>query len=43
MLVFYTRKSCIFAMISRIPLSGTEMDDLRAKSSHLGVNWTDIH
>ena len=37
------RKSCIFALISRIPLRDTEMDDLRAKSSSLGVNFTDIH
>ena len=31
------RKSCICAMIFRIPLSDTRMDDLRAKSSDLGV------
>ena len=36
------RKSCIFALISRIPLDDTEMDDLRAKNSNLGVNRTDI-
>ena len=38
-----TRKSCIFSLISKIPLSDTGMDDLRAKSSNLGVNCTDIH
>ena len=27
---------CVFAIISKIPLSDIEMDDLRAKSSHLG-------
>ena len=37
------RKSCIYVMISRIPLSGIGMDDLRAKSNHLGVHCTDIH
>ena len=37
------RKNCICALISRIPLSDTRMDDLRAKSSHLGVNCIDIH
>ena len=37
------RKSYIFAMIARIPLSDKGMDDLRAKSSNLGVNCTDIH
>ena len=36
------RKSCICVMIYRIPLSDTGMDNLRAKSSHLGVNWTDM-
>ena len=36
-------KICIFALIFRIPLSDTEMDDLRAKSGHLGVNCIDIH
>ena len=36
-------KGCIFALISRIPLSDTRMDDLRVKSSNLGVNCTDIH
>ena len=37
------RKSCVFALISRIPLSDTGMDDLRARSSNLGVNCIDIH
>ena len=37
------RKSYIFALDSKIPLSDTEMDDLRAKSSNLGVNCTYIH
>ena len=37
------RKSCIFALISRIALSDTGMDDLRARSSSLGVNCIDIH
>ena len=36
------RKSCIIVLISRIPLSDTEMDDLRTKSSHLGVYFIDI-
>ena len=36
------RKSCIRALISRIPLSDTKMDNLRARSSDLGVNSTDI-
>ena len=39
---FIPRKSCIYALISRIPLSDTEMDYLRAKSSDLGVNCIDI-
>ena len=34
---FVPRKSCIFALISRIPLSDI------AKSSNLGVNCIDIH
>ena len=37
------RKSYIFALVSKIPLSDTGMDDLRAKSSNFGVNCTDIH
>ena len=37
------RKSYIFAIISRIPLSDIGMDDLRAGSSNLGVYCTDIH
>ena len=37
------RKSCICSLISRIPLSDTKMDDLRVKSSQLGVYCTDIH
>ena len=37
------KKSCIIALISRIPLSDTRMDDLRTKSSNLGVNCTDIN
>ena len=36
------RKSCICALISRIPLSDTEMDYLRLRSSDLGVYCTDI-
>ena len=40
---FVPIKSCICALISRIPLSDTGMDDLRAKSNHLGVNCIDIH
>ena len=40
---FVPIKSCIYALISRIPLSDTWMDDLRVKSSHLEVNQTDIH
>ena len=37
------RKSYICVMISRIPLSDIGMDDLREKSSHLGVYHIDIH
>ena len=37
------RKSCICALISRIALSDTGMDDLRAKNSDLGVHCTNIH
>ena len=40
---FIPRKSCIYAMISRIPLSYTEMDHLRVKSNNLGVNCRDIN
>ena len=36
------KKSCIRALISRIPLSDTEMDYMRVRSSDLGVNYTDI-
>ena len=36
------RKSRIRALILRIPLSDTEMDYLRVRSSGLGVNCTDI-
>ena len=39
---FIPRKSCIFSLISRIPLSDTKMDYLRARSSDLGVNCNDI-
>ena len=39
---FIPRKSYVFALISRIPLSDTEMDYLRARSSDLGVNCNDI-
>ena len=39
---FVPRKSCIRALISRIPLSDIEMDYLRARNSDLGVNCTDI-
>ena len=31
------KNSCICALISRIPLIDTGMDDLRVKSSHLGI------
>ena len=37
------RKSCVCALISRIPLSDIGMDDLRSKSSNLGVHCTDNH
>ena len=37
------RKSCIYALISKIPLSDTGMDNLRVKSSHLRVYYTNIH
>ena len=37
------KKSCIYGLISRIPLSDTGMDDLRAKSSDLGVHCTVIN
>ena len=37
------RKNYIYALISRIHLSDIGMDDLRAKSSHLGVYGTNIH
>ena len=36
------RKSCICALIYKIPLSDTEMDYLRARSSDLGVYCIDI-
>ena len=36
------RKSCIIALISRIPLSDTQIDYLRAKRNHLGVFCIDI-
>ena len=36
-------KSCICALISRIPLSDAGMDDLRVNGSHLGVYCIDIH
>ena len=36
------RKSCICALISRIPLSDTEMVNLRVESSDLGVYCTNI-
>ena len=36
------RKSCTHALISKIPLSDIAMDNLRARSSDLGVNCTDI-
>ena len=39
---FIPRKSCILVLISRIPLSDIEMDDLRTKSNHLGVYFIDI-
>ena len=39
---FIPRKSCILVLISRIPLSDIEMDDLTTKSSHRGVYLIDI-
>ena len=36
-------KSCIYALIFRIPLSDIGIDDLRAKSSDLGVHCSDIY
>ena len=36
------RKSCISALISKIPLSDTEMDYMIVKSSDLGVHCIDI-
>ena len=39
---FIPRKSCICALSSKIPLSDTRMDDLRAKSSDLWVYCTNI-
>ena len=39
---FIPRKSYIFALISKIPLSDTEMEYLRARSNDLGVNCNDI-
>ena len=39
---FIPIKSCIFALIYRIPLSDTEMDYLRAKSSDSRVNFNYI-
>ena len=36
------RKSRICALISKIPLSDTEVDYLRAKSNDLGVHCIDI-
>ena len=40
---YVPKKSCIFALISKISLSDIGMDDLRAKSSNLGVNCTNTH
>ena len=39
---FIPKKSYICALSSSIPLSDTWMDDLRAKSSDLGVYCTNI-
>ena len=39
---FIRRKSCIYALISRIPLRDIEMDYLRAKSNYLRVKCIDI-
>ena len=39
---FLPRKSCIFALISRIPLSDIDIDYLRARSNDLGVNCNDV-
>ena len=39
---FIPIKSCIFALISKIPLSDTKMDYLGARGSDLGVNCNDI-
>ena len=36
------KKNCIHALISKIPLSDTEMDYLRVRSNDLGVNCPDI-
>ena len=41
--VFVPWKSFICVLISRIPLSDIGMDDLREKSSDLGVHCIDIH
>ena len=38
----YLERVVLFALISRIPLSDTEMDYLRVRSSDLGVNCNDI-
>ena len=40
--LFIPRKICILVLISKIPLSNTDMDDLRTKNSHLGVYFIDI-
>ena len=37
------RKSCVYVLISKIPLSGIRMNDLRAKGNNLGVHCIDIH
>ena len=39
---FVLRKSCIRALISKILLSNTKMDCLRARSGDLGVYCTNI-
>ena len=39
---YVPRKSCIRALNSKIPLSDIVMDNLRARSSDLGVNCIDI-
>ena len=39
---FIPKKGCIFALISGISTSDTEMDYVRARTSGMGVNCNDI-